>query len=322
MPEPFGIDFVQALYEHRHAVATALSQFFTFVGDIEGYVLVVCLVYVAYDKKLAFRLAVLVLATMSLNHLLKILIANPRPFVAEGTWAEKWAVSAAKAQELATEYSTPSGHAMAGSAFYAYLCASVTQPYVKVIAVAAILLTGLSRPYLGVHYLEDVLLGWGVGLPLAFLALKLGPSLRQAWDKYSLPQQLLGVVGVSVVLWLVTRAQDEANLHGQPLAFLSYTGFLAGIVLAYPLEAKWIGFEPGRSSVAQKALMFVMSVAHVIGTLVVLDEAFALAAPETSLVGNLLRYLRYALAGFAGMFVAPFLFVTTGLGRTMAIPRV
>ncbi len=172
MPESsFHLDLVQFLFENRNGPATALFQLFTLLGEIEGYVLVVCLIYVAYDKKLAFRLSVLALVTMSLNHLLKTLIANPRPFISEGTYAEKWAVSAAKAAELATEYSTPSGHAMAGSCFYSYLYASVKNRSVRIAAIVSILLMGLSRPYLGVHYLEDVFLGWALGISMAVFSM-------------------------------------------------------------------------------------------------------------------------------------------------------
>ena len=39
----------------------------------------------------------------------------------------------------------------------------------KSLAVAALLLTGISRPYLGVHYVEDILLGWPIGIGLALV---------------------------------------------------------------------------------------------------------------------------------------------------------
>jgi hypothetical protein len=42
---------------------------------------IVSLVYVAWDKRLAFRLALVAIGAMCLIHGLKTLIANPRPFV-------------------------------------------------------------------------------------------------------------------------------------------------------------------------------------------------------------------------------------------------
>jgi hypothetical protein len=46
------------------------------------------------------------LLAMALNHVLKILIKNPRPFLMADTHLENWAVSADRACQLVTEYST------------------------------------------------------------------------------------------------------------------------------------------------------------------------------------------------------------------------
>lgn len=307
------LDLIQFLFEHRSQPATWLFQSFTFLGEVEGYVLVISLIFVAYDKKLAFRLSVMALVAMSLNFLLKTVIANPRPFVAEGTYAEKWAVSPAKAEALVAEFSSPSGHAMAGSAFYTYLYASVKKPCVRIAAVVALLLTGLSRPYLGVHYLEDVVMGWALGIPLALLAIRYARPIRDSWDSRSLPLRLLIVVASSLVLWLATLPFYDSNTLGQPHAFLSYTGFLAGIVVAYPLEARWVDFDPRSSTMLHKALRYAICVALVMGTLLLLDEVCELIATDASPLGNALRYVRYALAGMAGTLLGPVLFGRFGL---------
>lgn len=119
--------------------------------------------------------------------------------------------------------------------------------------------------------------------------------------------------GTSV--WVVTRALDSPNPHGQPVAFLSYTGFLAGIVLAYPLEARFVGFDPRSSTVLRKAARFALSIALVMGTPVLLDGASASIADDASPAGNVLRYLRYAAAGVAGMLLGSYLFVRLGLAE-------
>jgi hypothetical protein len=69
---PFSLDLLQFLYEHRSVPLTCFFQLATLLGEVEGYVLVVILIYVAFDKGLAFKLSVLVLATMCLNHIMKI----------------------------------------------------------------------------------------------------------------------------------------------------------------------------------------------------------------------------------------------------------
>jgi membrane-associated phospholipid phosphatase len=311
----FNLDWIRYLAEHRAPLATALFQLFTFIGELEGYVLVVTFIYAAYDKRLAFRLAVLVLLTMSLNHVLKTLIANPRPFVAEGTYAERWAVSGAKAEELAAEYSTPSGHAMAGSCFYSYLCASVKSRYLRAGAIATIILVGLSRPYLGVHYTEDVLMGWALGVPIALLAVRFGEKVALVWNRRSLAERGLLVVGSSMVVLFATGPLYEVSPHGQPLPFVSYLGLLSGIVLAYPLEERWVGFDPRSSTALRKAVRAAISVALVISTLALLDWLFAQLASDASILGRVLRYVRYGAAGVVGMLLAPLLFVRLGLGE-------
>ena len=314
---PFSIAFIQFLADSRNDFLTIFFQFFTFIGEVEGYILVIALIYVMYDKKLAFRLSVLTLFMMSLNHFIKILIRNPRPFISEGTYAEKWAVSAEKAADLATEYSSPSGHAMAGSGFYSYLYASVKNRYVRILAILLLLLTGLSRPYLGVHYMEDVLTGWVLGILIALFSIKYAENIGNIWSKYSHKQQVIIVVISSMILWLFTRVLDDWKIDGQPLAFVGYTGFLTGIVIAYPLEMKKVNFDPKSSTVLFKILRYILSVGMVIGTLLLLDKAFGLISGDSALLEYVLQYIRYCIAGIVAMFLGPLLFAKLKLAETI-----
>ena len=315
---PFRLDLIQFLIEHRSGPLTKLFQLLSFMGEVEGYILVTTLIFVACDKGLAYRLSILVLLTMTLNHFLKVLIRNPRPFITEGTYAEKWAVSAENARELATEYSTPSGHAMAAAAFYGYLYASVRNARVRTAAVLAILLTGLSRPYLGVHYFEDIGIGWMIGLSLILLLWGLEPVIRAAWCARSHAQQVGLVVAGSLALWLATIEINGGSVDDQPLAFMGYAGFLTGIVTGYPLELKTTNFDPRRSNILIKTLRYALTVGLVLCTLLFLDTAFTLLSNDASTTGHLLKYLRYAIAGVVATFIAPVVFTRLGLAETFA----
>jgi membrane-associated phospholipid phosphatase len=314
----FNLELIQFLADSRIGLLTALFLFCSFMGETEGYVLVVTGIYVMYDKALAYRLSALVLLTMCVNHAMKTFIRNPRPFIDEGTWAQKWAVPAENARELATEYSTPSGHGMAGGAFYGHLYASVKRRGVRIIAVLAILATGLSRPYLGVHYLEDILLGWLIGISLALVLFRYGKSLGRLWQRRSYAQQVTIVVGFSAALWLVTVAAGGWRIDAQPLAFIGYSGFLTGLVIAHPLEIRRVDFDPRSGQLAHKLLRYALSVAMVIGTLFVLDELFAALADDVSLLGHILRYARYIAAGIVAMWLAPLVFTRLGLAERRA----
>lgn len=308
----FNSDLIQAIAQHRTPLATALFQLFSLLGEIDGYILVVTAIYSAFDKRLAFRLGVLALVAMSINHVMKTIIANPRPFVADGSFSQNWAVSEAKSMELAAEYSTPSGHAMAGGGFYTFLYASVKSRWVKFLAVAALLLTGISRPYLGVHYMEDILLGWPIGIALALLALRLGEPVGDLWFRLSTAKQVMIVVLLSAAVVAGTAPLYAAAPLGQPLPFVSYLGLLSGLCVAHPLEIRFVGFDPRSSTLLLKMTRVALGVTLVMGILLSLDLLFAAMATDGSVLGNALRYLRYFAAGFGGMFAAPYLYVRLG----------
>lgn len=73
---------------------------------------------------------------------------------------------------LPASYSFPSGHALSSFCFYGILAALITARMEKrshkilvwTAAAVLVLLIGLSRIYLGVHYPSDVLAGYAVGL--------------------------------------------------------------------------------------------------------------------------------------------------------------
>jgi hypothetical protein len=58
---PFSVGLIRFLAHSRTELVTKLFQFVTFVGEVEGYVLLVTLIYVVYDRGLAYRPAVLTL---------------------------------------------------------------------------------------------------------------------------------------------------------------------------------------------------------------------------------------------------------------------
>lgn len=94
-----------------------------------------------------------------LNDLLKSMFARPRPSIVPHL-REVWSLS------------FPSGHALTSAVVYltlgVLLMRVAERPLVKwyciAIAMAATLLVGVSRVFLGVHYPTDVMGGWLIGL--------------------------------------------------------------------------------------------------------------------------------------------------------------
>jgi membrane-associated phospholipid phosphatase len=157
-------------HELHAAAQPGTTTFFLIITEMGAQaLLVICFavgVYFALRRRW-LRLGVWVAALaggQALNTLLKTWIARPRP---------------AFADPLATAlyYSFPSGHSMMSLIMYGLLAyfvmIGVRSAWLRVPITAGliglILLIGVSRMYLGVHYLTDVLAGFVVGgLWLAF----------------------------------------------------------------------------------------------------------------------------------------------------------
>lgn len=114
----------------------------------------------------AFQLASLA------NHLLKVTFERPRPPLEDG--------SIDAVGKVPESFSFPSGHAM--SAFGAAAAVAVLCPRLRWPALGIALLVAISRPYLGMHFWLDVVigsvLGAAIGAGVALVAKRKLPALQ------------------------------------------------------------------------------------------------------------------------------------------------
>lgn len=305
---PFGTDAISKIIEYRSDTINHFFQFVSYMGEVEGYILVITCIYIMYDKKLAYRLAVLTLTSMALNHLLKSIIAMPRPFVKEGTYIENWLVSSENAHELVSEFSTPSGHAMSSSTFYGYLLAMSKNRYIQAGLFFIIILVGFSRPYLAVHFVEDILLGWLFGFLLIWGIIKTGKPISEYWRSIKQWKQLLIIVCGSLGVWLITFFINGGNIASQPLPFVGYLGFLLGVTVGEQLEQKFLNFDPKSKSIGIKISRWLFTVALVMVPVIFLDGIFENLWTKPTYSSHLLQYIGYTFSGFLGIFIAPLIF--------------
>jgi len=313
----FNLQLVQFLADHREIWLTRFFLLASLIGSARTYIFLMIFLYVAWDKRLAIRLSVLFLLAVSLNDVLKLLIRNPRPFVADGTYVKKWAVSAAQLKVLVAEYSTPSAHAMGSAAFYSYFLALTRNRTLRVLFVVAILCIGASRPYLGVHYAEDVLMGWAMGLFMALAAIAYAGRLAELWAKLPYGLQIVITVAASVTAWLVTAALNGGRIDSQVQEQDAYWGFVTGIAIACPLERRTVDFDSRSGGAVAKLLRYAVCIAVMAVVLFPLQFALAPLAARTAALGCAFDYLRYTAAVVAGMLLGPLVFTKMRLATGM-----
>jgi undecaprenyl-diphosphatase len=125
---------------------------------------VVAYLLLAKSRAAAFLVLAAVLGGVTINSLLKIQFARPRPDLF------------APAAKVFTA-SFPSGHAALSAITYMTLAALLARTtvnprlryYFVAVAVTLTFMIGVSRVYLGVHYPTDVLAGWCIGSAWALI---------------------------------------------------------------------------------------------------------------------------------------------------------
>ena len=152
----------EAIYAYRSPALTSLMIFISFLGGtvvlLGGSVAVFLFLLIKSYRREAVLFLFTVATGFVLNLILKYVIARTRPDIAP------------LIQEVFFSY--PSGHSMNSFVFYALLAYLVyhlsrnaaLSVVVSTGCIGLILLIGISRIYLGVHYPSDVFAGFLVGL--------------------------------------------------------------------------------------------------------------------------------------------------------------
>lgn len=167
--------FVVALSAHETFDAPVLSYFanlhsetldifFSFITNLGGHWLILASAFLTIwliGKKYYLYAGVLLIGGLNaylLKIVLKLIYQRERPEIFESLLFEE-------------SFSYPSGHAFAATLFWGFLAWILTRHLsnklikilISLVAVLIILLVGISRVYLGMHWPSDVVAGWILG---------------------------------------------------------------------------------------------------------------------------------------------------------------
>ncbi len=316
---PFNMDIVDFFYEFRQQdISTPFTGFFqamTFLGSSTGYFLIVLFLYWLIDKKICFRVAILLVISAILNVGLKEAIRNPRPYVTDGTYTEKWELYSTKEiEETAESFSTPSGHAQSSATFFHYIQEKFKRRSVVIFAIFMTFSIGFSRVFLGVHYLEDVILGWIIGGIVSYLFIKYENHISIDVNNADLKWLFAMLFGTTLVVINIVGIVWDFNLASQDLS--TFLGLLFGFTLGIAIEDRHLNFSNRSSSIATALIKYVLGLLVCFLILFGLDMVFGIIAADNTLLGINLRYLRYGTFGFVGAYVVPKIFIMLKLSET------
>lgn len=304
-----------------------LKQFFlivTALGQTEFYLIFFPFLYWSVDKRLGKQVAYLFLLAVATNSLLKHAFRGPRPY---------WLDSDLTLLEAA-DYGVPSGHAQFTGVIYPFLAFWIRRRWFTIFTVFLVIVMGLSRIYLGVHFVHDVLVGFILaGLILGGYALWQQRFAAQL-DKRILGQKLLIVLAVPTifaVIYIIVRliigepdmsvpwrsfipAAEQEGVETMVTALATLTGFGIGAL-----------FEASRVRFRATGPIWQRIVRYVVGMLVTLTIWYGLREifPEDPLwLGLSLRFVRYLLTLLWVAYYAPLVFVRLKLADAEPDPGI
>ncbi len=312
----WALDFIRAFQGLGGWFAPPM-YFFTFLGTEEFFLLALPLIFWCINRSRAVELAVLLVASATLNEWMKGLFKLPRPF-----WLEPGIALSSE-----TSFGLPSGHAQHALALWGYL-ALLLRGLWRWLLVILLVLIALSRLYLGVHFPWDTLAGWLLAALVLAGFFWLRPRVLTVLQRWPLRLHVL-VACLAAALTLAFYLLAAALPTGDPARYGAlFTAALANVyqaagTMAGMIIGIWIGFV-----VAERYVRFdvagspwQLALRALIGVAALLALRFGLKAlfPDEPLALELaFRTLRYVLMMLWVAVGWPWLFLRVGLAQRRA----
>ena len=281
-----SLEFLMWLEQFRCGATNAFFVAMSALGDERAYLALLAIIYLCVDQRFGFRVLVMFMVTAYCNSQLKDLYDTQRPYQAfPAEMHPIWAGSG-------PGHSFPSGHSQNAATVWGMIATGVRSWWARIGIIALILLIGVSRLFLQVHWPVDVVGGLLIG---GFL---------------------LGMYFVAQKAWTFTLIRAE-------WALVAFAAALAMFVLGFPrygcvttsgalLGAAWgyLLLGPGYCPKAPLRTQ-VVKAAIALGALLVLRESGkALLGDGPWAMGGL-----HLVLGFLAAYVLPALYMKLGWAR-------
>lgn len=277
----FSVDAIRWVQQFSSPALDLFFQSVTHLGHEFTYIAILLVVYWCLDRRIGHRLALVFLSSMWLNGYLKEIFQTPRPSPADGI----------RVLVHEESFSFPSGHAQGSATLWGYLALALRTPWAWAAAASIIPLVGLSRLYLGAHFLGDVVGGW----IMAALVLALFFAAEAFARRRSLSRgaRLAGAVVLPLLLVPLYQTGPSLQLVGVLMGWMASDVFALEAIAYRERVSLW------RQAV--KALLGIFGVVLLLGVHALLPE-------------GILEAFGWALISLWITVGAPLLFNRLGLG--------
>ncbi len=278
-----------------------VGQAFTIFGEELVLISFSVFIFWCVDTKKGFGIVMSIINSLCVMGIAKAIVRFPRPWtVIEGLDTVR--------QQTATGYSFPSGHTTGAAAAYSATAVAFRKRWLSIICAVMIVIVGISRMYLCVHWPLDVVGGIMIGCGMTFMFISV---FRTAYDDKKRCCKILVWLGMAATL--ASLVMSILVLAGvlDPIAFedLSITlAIYGGMAFGLSIERKVFDYRVEKGNWGIKLLRYAFGMIVIVLLLVLVKKA--LVALNISNIDT--RSLRYFLIGLWACLYPI-------LGRTMGL---
>lgn len=278
--------FLYFLENLRFPFMDSFMLLITQLGEETTFLVVALILFWCIDKRTGYYLLSVGFIGTLLNQFMKLLFRVPRPWVIDPSFT-----ILEQAREAAGGYSFPSGHTQSAVGTFGVIAAVTKKRWIRITAVVIAVLVPFSRMYIGVHTPLDVLVAAAIAVGLIFL---LKPVVLNCEGKHF--PVLLAIMTAAAVgfqcfvsYYPFPSDIDTHNLQSGIKNACTLIGSLAGLLVVYVIDEKWIHFTT-------KAAWWVQLIKIAGGLILVLLVKSLLKTPLNIVFGESVgRSVRYAL---------------------------
>lgn len=210
----------------------------TKLGEETAFLVMALIFFWCVDKKRGYFIMTVGFMGTMISQVMKMLFRIPRPWVLDPNFKV-----VGNAQEAAGGYSFPSGHSQSAVGVLGSVAATAKHRWTVALCIVFMVLVPISRMYLGVHTLADVLVGTAISLALIAVV---KPIMKKEKGMTVLVAVMLAMSVAQVLfveLFPFPEDMDAYNLeHGMENAY-TLLGCLLGVTVVYFVDSKWLNFS-------------------------------------------------------------------------------
>lgn len=272
----FNIDmlFLEWMISLEGSVLTAFFKLVSIIANETLYLIVISISYWCVSKRKAFHMIVMLCFSGYIGIVIKEFMKIPRPYTYDGIQSLY--------EKSAASYSFPSTHVQLATTFWGSFMILCKKRIVWIIGIVFIILVSISRLYLRVHWLSDIIGAVLFSVIVVYLYTKVTMGLSDR--KFILLQRI--ILAVSLIMYVMTSQVDNLKL----------LGVLTGSTIGIMLENHFINMNESNDFKMQ-----VVKTVLGLSILLVVQLLLKKVIPD-------MYYLRYVLTGFTITFLCPFMF--------------